>query len=123
MISSTSSSEERISCPRCIEPIDMNIYKSEGSSNGNDLIEFTKLSCKNCSLEFTFLYCEYCANKILMKIHPNSEKYNGLDGFNIKCPFKSCQNTFYFTICIKCHKAQKQKIQIILILLNIKIQK
>ena len=112
MISSTSSSEERISCPRCIEPIDLNIYKSEGSSNGNDLIEFTKLSCKNCSLEFTFLYCEYCANKILMKIHPNSEKYNGLDGFNIKCPFKSCQNTFYFTICIKCHKAQKQKIQI-----------
>ena len=37
MISSTSSSEDKISCPKCIEPIDINIYKSEGSTNGNDL--------------------------------------------------------------------------------------
>ena len=112
MISSINSLEERILCPQCIEPIDLSIYKSKGSNFETELIEFKKLSCKNCSLEFTFINCEFCQNKIFMKIHPNAENYNGLDGFNIRCPYKSCKNIFYFTICMKCHRPQKQRNQV-----------
>ena len=112
MISSTNSIEERILCPQCIEPIDLSIYKSNESTFGSELIEFKKLSCKNCSLKFTFINCEFCENKIFMKIHPNAENYNGLDGFNIRCPYKSCQKIFYFTICMKCYRPQKQRNQV-----------
>jgi hypothetical protein len=112
MINSTNSYEERIFCPKCIEPIDLSINKSKKSTLETELNEFTKLSCKKCSLEFTFIYCEFCQNKKFMKIHPTAEEYNGLDGFNIRCPYQSCQNVFYFTVCMKCHRAQKQRNQI-----------
>lgn len=112
MLYSSTSSDERILCPQCFESINIIQHKSLENNNiikENKLNEFTKLSCKNCSLEFTFLFCEYCENKIFMKIHPNAEKYNGLNGYNIKCPYKFCHKIFYFTICPICHRVQKQK--------------
>ncbi len=107
--------EERILCPKCSEPVNLKINKLS-ISNGNtietksyEIIDFMRLSCVKCLLDFTFISCVYCSKKIFMKIHPKEVKYNGLNGYNIKCPYKSCNQIFYFTKCPKCALVQKQK--------------
>ena len=42
-------------------------------------------------------------------MHVECPKYNGMNAFNIYCPYKLCEKVFYFTECIKCKRAQKQK--------------
>ena len=111
----TYKSKEKILCPRCFEPISIkseSIMKSNGYSlqlKSTDLDDFTKISCQKCSLNFTFIFCPFCEKKIYMKIHPKPIQYNGLNGYNIKCPYKSCSQMFYFTKCPKCNMVQKQK--------------
>ena len=95
--------------------------KCQGSTNNenmsyNSIIinndfenEFVKLSCENCTIKFCYILCAFCNNKIYMKINPNDVKYNGIEGFNIKCPYESCKNYFYFTECMKCKRSQKHK--------------
>ena len=114
MHSSFSFSEDKILCPTCIEPINLSINKSKNNNESFleiEIKEFTKITCQKCNLEFSFLYCEFCKSKIFMKIHPDSNliEYNGINGYNIKCPYKSCGKIFYFTICQKCKKKQKLK--------------
>ena len=106
---------DKILCPNCLIPIKTNI-NSLKFSNGNDTqikcddnSDFSIISCKNCKLIFTFISCAFCERKIFMKIYKQNCKYNGLNGRNIKCPYKSCQQIFYFTVCPKCQFVQKQK--------------
>ena len=72
--------------------------------------EFINISCSKCSNNFSFIICIYCSEKIMMKIHPLSNiiKYNGINGLNIKCPYKSCNKIFYFSECPKCHSTNTQ---------------
>ena len=106
---------DRILCPNCLILIKTNL-NSLKFSNGNNTqikydnnLDFSIIFCENCSLKFTFVSCAFCEKKIFMKIYKENIKYNGLDGHNIKCPYKSCQQYFYFTECPKCQYAQKQK--------------
>ena len=96
-------------CPQCSRPIISKRSILDNKINFN-LDEFIKLSCKKCEIDFCFISCAYCYKKIYMKIHPKGMKYNGLNGFNVECPYQSCLKTFYFTQCIKCGRTQKQKI-------------
>ena len=106
-------SDSEIFCPNCIKPINLSIFNKNNNNNDVsmeiEIDEFTKLTCPKCSFQFSFLYCEICKQKIFMKIHQNSEniKYNGLNGYNIKCTSESCNKIFYFTVCSKCNKPQK----------------
>ena len=115
-------------CPTCLQTINLtnnktkfnndkslNIDLNEFTKFNNDkssdiyLSEFTKISCQKCNFKFSFLFCEFCNKRIYMKIHPNSETndYNKLNGYNIFCPYNSCQKVFYLTICYKCKSFQK----------------
>lgn len=96
-----------IICPKCSESINNYNITNE---NKNELIlkDFTKLFCEKCSIKFTFISCLFCQKYIYMKINPNEPKYNGLNAFNIICPYKTCGKHFYFTECFKCKRAQKQ---------------
>ena len=107
--------KETVLCPQCLDPIYMQL-NILNISNGNSIqpkyyefTDFMKLSCQKCNIHFTFILCVYCNKRIFMKIHPEAVEYNGLNGHNIKCPYKACGQTFYFTKCIKCNKVQKQK--------------
>lgn len=101
---------EKITCPECSELINTSIISNSYMKEG-ELIpeEFTKLYCGNCFLEFCYISCAYCKKYLYMNIYQNALKYNGLNGFNIICRYKSCEKYFYFTECIKCKRAQKQK--------------
>ena len=44
-----------------------------------------------------------------MKTYPKNVPYNGLDGYNIKCPYQICCKIFYFSKCPKCEVVQKQR--------------
>ena len=100
--------KEKLPCPQCLSTVTITsklpIYFSNGiSARRKDFIlqEFSKFNCNHCKLEFTFIFCAFCNNKIYMKIHPSSTLYNGLNGFNIQCPYKACNNIFFFGICPK----------------------
>ena len=101
-----------IHCPQCSESI-FGTSNRNNNSNINNRInascEFMKFNCQKCSINFCYILCAYCDKKIYMKIHPEGLDYNGLNGFNIRCPYESCGKTFYFTKCIKCGRTQKQK--------------
>jgi hypothetical protein len=105
--------KERITCPKCLEPVNIKLF-SLNVSNGNNIehksyviSDFLRLSCEKCLLDFTFITCVYCNKKIFMKIHPKNVQYNGLDGYNIKCPYQSCGKTFYFSKCPNCQTEKK----------------
>ena len=112
--SNLSIKEDKDLCPLCEVAIkitkNMN-YDIIDNNIKND--EFIKLSCKKCNTEFCYILCVYCQKKIYMKINQKISKYNGIKGFNIKCPYKFCENIFYFTECIKCERIQKVKKQIL----------
>lgn len=107
--------EEKILCPKCLICIDLSINNIKISNGYNvlpkilELTEFSKFSCQKCELEFTFIFCAYCEKKIYMKIYQKAVPYNGLNGHNITCPYKSCGQVFYFTKCPSCQFVQKQK--------------
>ena len=98
---------DNITCPKCSESSIPEKSISKFSKNNPD--EFEKIICKKCSFEFCFIICIYCQKNIYMKIHKNNLKYNGMNAFNISCPYKICEKVFYFTECIKCKRTQKQK--------------
>jgi hypothetical protein len=101
------SSNEKIICPNCPASSEMN--KAIINFNKNNPLEFEKIKCKKCNFEFCYIICEFCHNKIYMNLNPYNSLYNGLNGFNIVCPYKFCEKIFYFTECIKCKRTQKQK--------------
>ena len=113
--SNSSSSNEKILCPVCLDPININLNNLKISNGYNIqlknviITDFSKLSCQKCYFNFTFINCAYCNHKIFMKLYPKDVQYNGLNGYNIKCPYKACNKIFYFTKCPKCHLVQKQK--------------
>ena len=88
-MNSTPKTEERIFCPKCLDPVKINLEVL--TSNGlnatprrTKLVDFDPLSCQNCNLEFTFIDCAYCHKKIYMKKHPKEDAaFNGLNGANI----------------------------------------
>ena len=107
---------EKISCPHCSESVKIISRNNLLISNGNErqeknimTEEFINISCSKCSNNFSFIICIYCSEKIMMKIHPLSNiiKYNGINGLNIKCPYKSCNKIFYFSECPKCRNTNK----------------
>jgi protein neuralized len=105
---------EKITCPNCSESVKIKSRNDLLISNGNDQQqkilnnnEFAKIQCSKCEYNFTFIICLFCNEKILMKIHPEFNQYNGINGFNIKCPYKSCSKFFYFTVCVQCLMANK----------------
>ena len=110
-------------CPNCSESVKITSKNKLLMSNGNNeeqnslgLREFINVLCSKCDYNFTFIICAYCNEKIMMKIHPYSKmiECNGICGFNIRCPYKSCNKIFYFTKCkqcwmtIKAHKLIKE---------------
>ena len=107
--------KDKILCPNCLIPIKTNLKFLKFSNGNNTQIkydynsDFSIIYCDNCSLNFTFISCAFCEKKIFMKIYQQNIIYNGLNGYNITCPYKSCQKIFYFTVCPKCQLVQKQK--------------
>ena len=101
------SSKNKIKCPNCSER--SNMENSLIKFNKNNPVEFDSIICKNCNFEFCYVFCVFCQKKIYMKIHIKSPKYNGMNAYNIICPYKFCEKAFYFTECIKCKRAQKIK--------------
>ena len=101
------SNQDKLVCPSCSERC--NMEKSFIKFNKNNPAEFDTIICKTCSFEFCYIYCAFCIKKIYMKIHIKFPKYNGMNAYNIICPFKFCEKAFYFTECIKCKRAQKIK--------------
>ena len=102
--STNNNSNDKIICPKCSVPLLMN-----NSLDNFNINEFDKIICKKCYFEFCFIFCEYCSKKIYMKINQANSLYNGMNAFNISCPYKLCEKIFYFTECIKCKRTQKQK--------------
>ena len=102
--STNNNSNDKIICPKCSVPLLMN-----NSLNNFNINEFDKIICKKCYFEFCFIFCEYCSKKIYMKINQANSLYNGMNAFNISCPYKLCEKIFYFTECIKCKRTQKHK--------------
>ena len=102
------SKNDNIVCPECFELLNKTKIGNENEIK-NNLEELIKIKCEKCMIEFCYIVCPYCEKKIYMKIHSKGLEYNGLNGFNINCPYKSCENVFYFTKCIKCQRIQKQK--------------
>ena len=105
--------EQKVSCPSCHNNIKPNLSLLK-MSNGTKCIsklldnyEFFKLFCKGCELNFTFILCLFCNKQIYMKIHPVPVECNGMNGYNISCPHKSCGKIFYLTKCPKCQLIQK----------------
>ena len=101
------SSKDIIICPKC--SVNNPIQNCITQINGNNPDEFEKIICKKCNLEFCFILCLFCDRKIYMKMHIGNPKYNGINAFNIACPYKYCEKVFYFTECVKCRRPQKQK--------------
>jgi hypothetical protein len=99
---------KNIFCPKCSKSINDPENNNKNSLEKNTE-EFTKITCNYCFTEFCFISCLYCTKNIYIKIHSKATKYNGLNGFNIKCPYKSCEKIFYFTECYKCKRTQKQE--------------
>ena len=102
--STNNNSNDKIICPKCSVPLLMN-----NSLNNFNINEFDKIICNKCYFEFCFIFCEYCSKKIYMKINQANSLYNGMNAFNISCPYKLCEKIFYFTECIKCKRTQKHK--------------
>ena len=100
-------STEKLKCPNCSESNETN--NSNINFNINNPSEFDKIICKSCSFEFCFIICEYCSRRIYMKINQDNSLYNGMNAFNIACPYKLCEKIFYFTECVKCKRTQKHK--------------
>ena len=107
---------ETVTCPNCSESVKITSRNTLFVSNGSnkqqislELNEFINVLCSKCDYNFTYIICSYCNEKIMMKIHPDSKRilYNGICGFNIRCPYKSCNKIFYFTECPKCRIAFK----------------
>ena len=106
--------EEKVFCPQCLEPIKKNMnFQSNGinvQTRNIKIDEFGDLFCQKCDFEFIFILCANCNKKIYIKKHPSENAlYNGLNGTNIKCPYRSCNQFFYLTKCPKCEVLQKQK--------------
>ena len=99
--------KEELTCPKCSITSDMK--NSINKFNTNNPNEFDRIVCRKCSLEFCYILCIFCEKKIYMKMHAEGPKYNGMNAFNISCPYKICEKIFYFTECIKCKRPQKQK--------------
>ena len=110
-INSINSKNYNISCPQCMNPLSLinNVNKFLPNNSSANLGEFIKFKCEKCSNEFCYIFCIYCDKKIYMKIHLKNAKYNGLNGFNICCPYEPCKKIFYFIECIKCKRTQKKK--------------
>ena len=88
-------------CPKCNQVIE-NLKNFK-----DDFIQFKNIICNNCQTKFVLVLCEYCNKKIFY--YTIELPLNGLNGLNIKCPYSSCGNRFFLTICPKCKQKQKIK--------------
>ena len=97
--------KKTILCPNC-----KTIIPKTEKINPKDFDEYydlTNLNCPSCDLEFVFILCEHCKQRIFFKKNSTNLELNGLNGFNIKCPYSNCSKFFYLTKCPKCKKNQK----------------
>ena len=99
-------SNDKLVCPKCSSSNDMN--NAIINFNKNNPLEFEKIKCKKCAFEFCYILCKFCNKKISMNLNPYNALYNGMNGFNISCPYKFCEKFFYFTECPNCNRTQKQ---------------
>lgn len=109
-INNINSKKNNIFCPQCKHDLSKeNLINNDLRFNekNNNQDEFIKLKCQKCSIEFCYILCIYCDKKIYMKMHFNDVEYNGLNGFNINCPYELCKKVFFFTKCFKCNRTQK----------------
>lgn len=106
-ISFNNLSTDKLMCPKCSATSEIN--NAYINFNINNPLEFDKIICKKCSFEFCYILCEFCNKRIYMKINQDNPNYNGMNAFNIACPYKLCEKVFYFTECIKCRRTQKHK--------------
>lgn len=109
---------EKSICPYCSESVKIternNLLISNGSNQQQKFLsmnEFINIYCSKCSKNFTFIICVYCNKKIMMKLHSLSKmiEYNGINDFNIRCPYESCNKIFYFSECVQCRTINKIK--------------
>ena len=105
---------EKLICPNCTETVNIISKKDLLISNGINQLpknfntsEFSKITCEKCNFDFSYIICPFCSEKIFMKIYPLLNKYNGMNGFNIKCPYKLCNHIFYFSECPNCGESKK----------------
>ena len=93
--------EENLKCPVCEKNI-------EGINNIINFNEYDSIHCEKCDLNiFLYVLCVFCKKKIYYKKNNNNNLLNGMNGFNIQCPYLSCGKYFYETICPKCKHEQK----------------
>ena len=109
---------EIVICPYCSESVKVternNLLISNGNYRQQKILlknEFINVYCSKCSNNFTFIICVYCNKKIMMKLHTLSKmiEYNGINDFNIRCPYESCNKIFYFSECAQCRTINKIK--------------
>ena len=62
-----------------------------------DDFEFKFIYCERKEYYYFFIICPFCSNKIFYKkIDENANlPLNGINGINIKCPYKLCENYFF----------------------------
>lgn len=105
--------EEKISCPVCSEYLEIKFKSSFNNQfdicKKKKLDDFIKLWCKKCDMDLTFIRCEFCGKPIVIRKHKNEVEFNGLNGYNIQCPDKTCNQIFYLTKCPECESVQKIK--------------
>ena len=66
---------------------------------------YETIFCDNCG-KYIKILCVHCKKKIYYKKINNDLPLNGMNGINIKCPYLSCNQFFFLTICPKCKREQ-----------------
>lgn len=111
------SQSKSVICPNCYKKIYSPSENSNINETNSDTInelnidheEFDSITCEICSWKFNYVICIYCKENIYFKKNKINLDLNGLNGYNIQCPYLFCNNSFYLTKCPKCQKIQKQK--------------
>lgn len=101
-------SNENILCPICLKKVKID-DENDDVNNEIDLTkyELNDLLCDVCNLNFIYIICVYCNQKIYFKKGNSNLELNGMNGFNIKCPYLPCCKYFFLTKCPKCKLVQK----------------
>ena len=96
-------SQEKLGCPFCSNDV-LRVNQIENFSE--KLYEFQKITCSACENIFIYLLCSHCHYKIYFKINlkQNNDKLQGLNGFNIKCPYLNCYKYTFISKCYFCEK-------------------
>ena len=95
--------QEKLVCPFCFKDV---LRVNQIPDFSENFYEFQKLKCFSCENFFIYLLCSNCHYKIYFKINEkqNTDKLQGLNGFNIKCPYLNCYKYTFISKCDSCQK-------------------